>query len=511
MDSLSALDPLAWDPAYLREHPAYVAGNAFGWLYRGDKQASTNHAFSGRLYLSKSNWLLLSVPNAFVRGLFDAMTAPGAELPTKGVWGLDDDKPDVMNAHISVMSAEEVEKIGPDKINERGHTFHYSLGKLEEFTPKAGNVSKVWVMTVTAPGLTALRKSYGLSPMPNGDHQFHITIAARRKNVLQPNGISKGNATDDGMPMQSSSRGELKAAAATDTTYECGCSGPCTCPETCVCKKTGCGRCKAASTAEIQHSNTLSRTVTKDLLHGGKADNVPDRDFSSKALAEGQADEHEHTDNDQIAKEIAKDHLSSDPAYYAKEKLIEKLSRAQIIEELLAAKNHSDNKRYGHKAQILRKLMSQSPQDWQIDDDAPKFKGITHMPTKFRFHTDPTTIPSGVKAAFNVPNTDGSVYAQQFANLMNFQHPLVYDNAKPVFANVMDHLSKAKQRGDFILNSRQNMHMYRTQLDPQYRYQMALAAVHGTLPQMNPLDKATQMYGNDIFDSLKNLGGRKNG
>ena len=121
MDSLSALDPLAWEPEYLREHPAYTAGNALGWLYHsGNKQAATSYPLSGRLYLAKSGWLLLSVPNALVRGVFDALTAPGAELPTAGVMNVPNVDAQLVNAHISVLTAAEVAAIGADKINESG-------------------------------------------------------------------------------------------------------------------------------------------------------------------------------------------------------------------------------------------------------------------------------------------------------------------------------------------------------------------------------------------------------
>ena len=98
------------------------------------------------------------------------------------------------------------------------------------------------------------------------------------------------------------------------------------------------------------------------------------------------------------------------------------------------------------------------------------------------------------------------MYAQQFRNLLNFREPFAYDHNKPVFQNVTDHLLKAKQRGDFILSARNKAHMYRSQLDPQYRYQMAQAAINGTLPQMNTTDKIMQMYGNDIFDSIGRWG-----
>lgn len=320
MDGFSILNDRSWEPDAVLDHPAYHAGNALGWLYRGNKQASTNHFLSGRLYLAKSGWLLLAVPNALVRGVYDALTAPGAELPTAGIWGTDENK-ELLNAHISVMTADEVNKIGADKINERGHTFHYSLGALKEITPKTANLSRVWAIQVASPSLAALRKSYGLTPLLNGDHAFHITVAVRRKGVLLHNSTSKSPAA----AVQETSRGELKAAAAEKATYDCNCSGACTCPETCTCKQHG--RCGSAHKAAA-----LSRSGQNDLLPGGKADNVPDREFSSTSLSEGAKHEHEHTNNDQIAKEIAEDHLHEDPAYYKKIKQIEKTAKPWIVQ-----------------------------------------------------------------------------------------------------------------------------------------------------------------------------------
>lgn len=461
MDTLSALDPFAWRADYLPLHPAYQAGHALGWLSRGHKQASTNSPLVGRLYVAKSGWLLLSVPNALVRGVYDAMNAPGAELPTAGAMNVPNVAEDVVNAHISVMTADEVRNIGHNKINERGHMFGYSLGALKEITPKnIDGVSKVWAIQVSSPALSALRRSYGLSSLPNGDHPFHITVALRRKKVLQASDVSK--------------------AAAAQVSYECNCAGRCTCPDNCVCKVSGyCGATKTAA----------------DKLFGGLADGMPDSKFSPKALAEGVKHEHEHTNNDQVAKEIAKDHLSEDPRYYKKVKQIEKTARPKIIEELLAAKHHSDNKRYGHKSQILRKLMTQAPQDWVIDDSAPKFQGVTHTPTKFRFHTDRTAIPSGVKAA----NT-GSVYGDQLKNTLSMRQPIVYDHTKPVFENVKNHLTEVKRRGDFMMQAQRNHQQYRAALDPKYRYQLAMQAFRGQMEQPSFMDQIIERHGNDFLN-----------
>jgi hypothetical protein len=59
-------------------------------------------------------------------------------------------------------------------------------------------------------------------------------------------------------------------------------------------------------------------------LKGGKGDNRPDSDFNKKDLEHAIKHEMEHTKNQSIAKEIAKDHLSEDPNYYKKLKKIEK-------------------------------------------------------------------------------------------------------------------------------------------------------------------------------------------
>jgi GNAT superfamily N-acetyltransferase len=143
----------------------------------------------GRLIVSKSGWALLTVPNALARGLFDAMNEPGIELPPGHEGG-------PFAAHVSVMDADEVGKIGgPGKLTERGHPFTYQLGPIQSVEPKGwSEMSRAWFVKVISPELKALRKSYGLTPLPNGDHEFHCTIAVRRKNVLGQGPVSKAAA-----------------------------------------------------------------------------------------------------------------------------------------------------------------------------------------------------------------------------------------------------------------------------------------------------------------------------
>lgn len=163
----------------------YDIGNAYTYLCKSASSPVITYALSGELYLSNSGWLLLSVPNSLVRGAFDALNEQGIELPTK------DGR---LNAHITVMKPEDITAIGgADKISERGHHFHYTFGPIKEVVPDSWeDVAKVWLIEVKSPELQNLRKSYGLTSLPNNDkHEFHITIAIRKKSVLRNNDIKK--------------------------------------------------------------------------------------------------------------------------------------------------------------------------------------------------------------------------------------------------------------------------------------------------------------------------------
>lgn len=155
-------------------------------LLRPKMVVSSAYVMTGRLYKSHTGYVLLSVPNALVRGIFDTLEGPGLELPP-AMGGRD------LNAHITVMRPEEIDA---EKVSERGHTFRYTLGGLREITPAGWrDFSKAWIIEVKSPELQNLRKSYGLSRLPkDNQHQFHITVAVRRKNVLRPNDVAKSAA-----------------------------------------------------------------------------------------------------------------------------------------------------------------------------------------------------------------------------------------------------------------------------------------------------------------------------
>jgi len=154
------------------------------YMIKAGAAPETTYALTGRLYVTSENWALLSVPNAVVRGLFDAMSEPGIELPPG--------RPN-FNAHITVLRPTDIELIGgAAKVTERGHSFKYQLGPVTTIEPTGWkDVSRCWMVQIRSPELEAFRKSYGLSALPAGDHPFHLTIAVRKKNVLRPNTVSK--------------------------------------------------------------------------------------------------------------------------------------------------------------------------------------------------------------------------------------------------------------------------------------------------------------------------------
>jgi len=168
------------------QRSAYCLGE---WLSKqADDAPVPDYSMSGPLYLSSSGWLLLGVPNSLVRGAFAAMDETGIELPPSGPNGF-------LNAHVSVFRPEELERIGgPEKVTERGKTFRYRLGGLYSLVPAGWKeMERVWMLKVHSTELQELRRSYGLSSLPNeGKFAFHITVACRRRGVLSRNEKTKG-------------------------------------------------------------------------------------------------------------------------------------------------------------------------------------------------------------------------------------------------------------------------------------------------------------------------------
>lgn len=67
---------------------------------------------------------------------------------------------------------------------------------------------------------------------------------------------------------------------------------------------------------EWKKKKGIDTSKTTDMISGGLADNMPDSRFDSEQISKGIKVELEHTHDEKIAKEIAKDHLIEHPRYY---------------------------------------------------------------------------------------------------------------------------------------------------------------------------------------------------
>ena len=417
---------------------AYDLGEAVVLL---KEAAAKTHSLSGELYGSSKGALLLSVPNALVRGAFSALDENGLVLPNQGKF----------NAHIVVMTPEEVSKTGGlSKITERGKHFHYNLGPLHEGPiTNSFDFSKVWFLSVASPELAQFRKTYGLDSGP-GKHGFNIVVALRKLGVLGRNEISKlaaedtlpggkaDNLPDSDLERAAKAKEVIKAINAfskqrnidpnqalllaggsmyfrglkdsindidfahpalkdftkqTIGKYELD-GGPGSMPEDAYASDNLYGlnvqkpeailsfykflnRPKDQQKIQMLSSLVSTKAASKDILPGGAADNMSDSKFNNKKLKNAQKHEMEHTNNPAIAKEVAKDHMLEDQDYYKKLEKIEKKSEIDPS-QLMLVSGHSG----AGKTTAARKLSEMLNLPLKSIDDYPEFKAF--------FKSDPT-------------------------------------------------------------------------------------------------------------------------
>jgi len=77
-----------------------------------------------------------------------------------------------------------------------------------------------------------------------------------------------------------------------------------------------------------------------DLIPGGLADSGPPWNVDLEQVARGIRVEREHTDNPELAREIAWDHLTEDPRYYSKLEKVEKAAASRVALRYLEADAH---------------------------------------------------------------------------------------------------------------------------------------------------------------------------
>lgn len=330
-------------------------GQAYGHLIKVAGDAVSAPVLSGRLYLSKSGWLLLSVPNGLVRGIFDTLDEEGLEIPP-GKNGQPYD------AHISVMRKEEVESIGGgDVITERGKSFHYQFGPLKTVAPAGWDeMSKVWFVEVQSQELRNLRKSYGLPGLPqrNGEElQFHITVAVRRKKVLQENEVAKKAAGwDDSHYFRALTRTPLQLG-----------SGGIMANLLAHLRKV-----KANGDASISQAQGARRLNTAFL----------------SPLARQRA-----MHNDMLSSLRGVDPVANHPLDKALRSGFLKIS-SDDLDALSEVKARSDLQNYAGKHLMLRQLIAKDPAAWRIDSRRGNMVGLTHR-SGYRFHA-PQSVASAL-------------------------------------------------------------------------------------------------------------------
>ena len=141
---------------------------------------------SGLLQATSTGQLIVGVPTALVRGIYDAMDEPGISLPQAVDGG-------ALRAGIVVMTPEELQEIGgPNVVTERGKQYSYHLGELEEVPARNWpGVTVCWHLRVKSPELGKLRRTYGLPTKLSGDSDFSIVVACRKSGVLAATATSK--------------------------------------------------------------------------------------------------------------------------------------------------------------------------------------------------------------------------------------------------------------------------------------------------------------------------------
>jgi len=409
---------------------------------------ATSYGMKGKLYLSKSGWILLSVPNSLVRGAFDALNEPGITLP---------DHEHGFNAHITVMRPEEIEELGgADKVTERGQEFPYTLGPVKTVNPAGwAEMSKVWYIEVKSPELKKLRKTYGLTALPNENkHEFHITIATRKKGVLGANGQSKAAAI---WSREEPRLGGTQYANISDDTP----SG--TLPiegdiysTADVIRKGNTGAVFNLETAPDHRRQGHARELLRSILRDDPAKTMliapgpyQDEPMSARKLRRFYRREgfKRTKDPDMIAtfRELG----DVDPADKLDVMVREK---ADPLKQLKAAKAASDAGNYREKHKIMRELITTSPDDFRVDSAVGNVNGITHIPTGFKMHL-PTKMTGHLKAA--------SFYLDALK-----QTPVTYDTGQNPLSNVMQHLQKARSRGDRKINEAIGWDQMQNAMDP---------------------------------------------
>lgn len=353
----------------------YQLGEAAGLLFKAAGDPTVSYSLVGDLYVTPKGWAMLDVPNALVRGAFDALHEPGAELPYNS-----DGK---LHGHISVIRPEELERIGgPDKLTERGHQFRYTLGPLKEVRPDGWEgVSRVWFISVRSPELEKLRRSYGLSSKPNDDkYDFHITIGRRAVNVLKDNDVvkqsdfqaenEKARIEDQSSKLPHVREGYARCSACESKYHIAPPGHKCPACEARMYYARSSKQSALVSVPELDPSHPNYPKHAGPPLGGVSSASCHE---PHDAVPSGRAD---------ASGDGRPSAGGGGPAYVKESGGVD----PSPLQALLQAKQHSDHGDYRAKHRILAQLLRKSPQDFAVDQARPVHPGLTHLPTGFQTH-----------------------------------------------------------------------------------------------------------------------------
>ena len=94
-----------------------------------------------------------------------------------------------------------------------------------------------------------------------------------------------------------------------------------------------------------------------------------------------------------------------------------KVDPGSKLDNLLRAKEDSDNKRYNDKHERMRSLMWQHPQDFHIDSQEGEIYGIYHKPTKFKMH-----LPKHVVADLGLEDISNKSVTDKARDVLGLQY-----------------------------------------------------------------------------------------
>ena len=131
---------------------------------------------TGKLKQTDDGFVYVKIDDNFIDGVYPLLPDDSIEKPPYF------DK-DGIGAHISAITTDEIEEKKIKKIKELDEDIPFSFKDVYCTNPEGWDeMEKVWFVSVDIPELVKIRKKYKLpDTYENKGHDFHITVAVRKK------------------------------------------------------------------------------------------------------------------------------------------------------------------------------------------------------------------------------------------------------------------------------------------------------------------------------------------